>query len=53
RPVLTRTHVPASSAPSQKATPSSALASQPLSPPLQVTPAAALVTKLQSPPPDQ
>ncbi|GJT01061.1 hypothetical protein Tco_0822230 [Tanacetum coccineum] len=53
RLVLTRTHVPASSAPSRKATSSSAPTSQPLSPPLQVTPAAASVTKPQYPPPTQ
>ncbi|GKD78487.1 hypothetical protein Tco_1341108 [Tanacetum coccineum] len=53
RLVLTRTHVPASTTPSQKATPSSALTSQTLPPPSQVTHVAALVTKPQSPPPAQ
>ncbi|GJW97146.1 hypothetical protein Tco_0178954 [Tanacetum coccineum] len=51
RLVPTRTHVFASSTPSQKATPSSVPASQPMSPPSQVTPATASFTKLQSPPP--
>ncbi|GKD26091.1 hypothetical protein Tco_1232305 [Tanacetum coccineum] len=50
RLVLTKTHVPASPALFQKATPSSALMSQPLSPPSHVTPIVALVAKPQSPP---
>nr|GEU95812.1 hypothetical protein [Tanacetum cinerariifolium] len=50
RLVPTRTHVPTSPAPSQKAKTSSALASQLMSPPSQVTLAAALVTKPQPPP---
>ncbi|GJY00244.1 hypothetical protein Tco_0357262 [Tanacetum coccineum] len=45
RPAPLRTYVPASSAPSQKATLSLALVSKPLSPPPQVTPVATLVSK--------
>ncbi|GKD98624.1 hypothetical protein Tco_1382521 [Tanacetum coccineum] len=45
----TRTHVPASFAPSQKATPSPAL----MSPLSKITPAVASVSKTQSPPPAQ
>nr|GEV17600.1 hypothetical protein [Tanacetum cinerariifolium] len=44
RPVLTRTHMPASSAPSKKASPSPAM----MFPPLQITPATALATSLPS-----
>ncbi|GJZ64234.1 hypothetical protein Tco_0620655 [Tanacetum coccineum] len=45
RPIPMRTHMLASSAPSQKASPSHAL----MSPPSQITPAAASVSKTQSP----